>query len=223
MNVLEMKSLEVTLPSGILRGSISVTDRERVAVMGVSGSGKSTIVRAIAGFISSTELGAQFSVHLNGRELTHLPPAKRNIGVVFQDAVMIPGLSVEENAAYGLTIRGISKTEALEAVKPWLHKVDLLNRAKFSVQGLSGGERQRISWVRALVWQPELILLDEPFSALDAQRRREMWSETLAFQQASRVPMLLVSHDSDEVQFLSTRQIVIRNHQLFSEISLPAR
>ena len=166
------------------------------AIFGPSGSGKTSTIRAVAGLLSCDRA----EVTLNGQDLSHLPPHKRKVGYVFQDARLFPHMSVLKNLRYG----GTHDEEAVIAV---LGLSALLDRAPSS---LSGGEKQRVALGRALMSAPEILLLDEPLSALDAPRKAEVLPYLEALRDQTDIPILYVSHDMAEVARLA-RHIVVLN------------
>jgi putative spermidine/putrescine transport system ATP-binding protein len=152
-------------------------------------------------------------IWLDRNEITQAPVERRQIGFVFQDPALFESMSVLENAAFGLRMRGAGKSERRSAVLPWLAKVGLDARADDGVEWLSGGERQRLALVRALCWKPRLVLLDEPFSALDRELRQALRADLLALHREWPVPWVLVSHDREDVESLATseRKIIGRD------------
>lgn len=206
---LELKQVTRDLGLFVLEANFAVASGERAAIVGPSGSGKTTLLRMIAG-LDPVDQG---EIHLAGQEISRLPAEKREIGFVFQEPVLFPSLNVLENADFGLRMRGVPREEREARVLPWLERVDLKSRAHSSVERLSGGERQRVAFVRALVWKPKLLLLDEPLSALDSHLRGALQRELLALHQLWPVPMLLVTHDSAEVETLATSRVEYRSEQ----------
>jgi ABC-type Fe3+/spermidine/putrescine transport system ATPase subunit len=192
-----------------LRADFEVQPGERLAVLGRSGSGKTTLLRLIAGLESLAPSRDQGTICLGAREITHVSPQSREIGYVFQDAALFESMSVLENAAFGLRMRGVGRSQRCETVLPWLERVGLRDRADHGVQRLSGGERQRVAFVRALVWKPRLLLLDEPFSALDHDLRQTLREELLRLHAAWPVPLIVVTHDREDVEALATRSAMI--------------
>lgn len=191
----------------------SVQPGERCALVGRSGSGKTTLLRVVAGLSDLTGPGDGGRVWLGDRDLTPLPPEKRNFGVVFQDQALFPTLSVLENAAFGLKIRGMGKAEREAEVLPWLERVGLKARAQSGVERLSGGERQRLAFVRAFVWKPQAMLLDEPFSALDDGLRRTLRSELVELHRLWPVPLLMITHDEADLQAIAATQIAVQEEE----------
>jgi len=149
--------------------NFQVNDGEFFSLLGPSGCGKTTILRMIAGFYLPTTGNILF----NDKDISSLPPNKRNTGMVFQNYALFPHLSVFENVAFGLQARKVSKYEIRDRVMKALGLVNLINLDKRHVTQLSGGQQQRVALARAIVIEPEILLLDEPLSNLDAKLRRE--------------------------------------------------
>ncbi len=207
---LELRGFRKSLPGLELRADFEVKPGERLVLAGPSGAGKTTLFRFLAGI----DREADGSVFLLGQDITRLAPEKREVALVFQEPMVFPALSVVENAAFGLRVRGVGESERRERVIPWLKQVGLGGRLESDPESLSGGEKQRLSLVRALVWKPRALLLDEPFSALDPSLRGELGSLLLELHQNLTIPLLLVTHDPDEARRLGTRQLAC---QILSE------
>lgn len=186
-----------------LHASFEVAQGQCAGLVGPSGSGKTSLLRVLAGL----EPQLEGRISLDGRDLARLPTERRDIGYVFQEQALFPALTVAENAAFGLKIRGVGKDERMSMVMPWLERVGLASRASSEVTGLSGGERQRVALVRALVWKPGLLLLDEPFSALDPSLRQGVREALLELHRLWPVPMILVTHDESDLASLATARI----------------
>ncbi len=178
----------------------------RAAIMGASGVGKSTLLRAIAGLATGALEIQKGRVLLDGKEISTLSPQKRELGFVFQDPTLFSSMRVLENAAFGLRVRGVSAKERKLQTLPWLEKLGLLNLAHQSVDPLSGGEKARVAWVRALVWKPRLLLLDEPFSALDGALKKIMRQDFLRLHRDWPVPLLWVTHDESDALEVATHR-----------------
>lgn len=197
----------ITRFSGLeIRADFTVQPGERVVLSGPSGSGKTTLFRFIAGLQGAVNV-PEGQVWLEGKDISHRPPEKRDIGVVFQEPVIFPYLSVLENAAFGLRVRGVGTSDRRELTVPWLERVGLGAKLETEPELLSGGEKQRLALVRALVWRPKALLLDEPFTALDPSLRIELGSMLMELHQSLTIPLLLVTHDRAEAERLGTREL----------------
>jgi ABC-type Fe3+/spermidine/putrescine transport system ATPase subunit len=185
--------------------SLSIARGEFFTLLGPSGSGKSTILRIIAG-LEQPDGG---EVLLNGRDVTGVPPWKRRMGMVFQQYANFPHMNVEQNVAYGLWRTGLSRKEIAGRVEELLDLVGLGGFGKRRVTQLSGGEQQRVAIARALAPRPELLLLDEPLSALDEKIRREMQEELRGIQQSTGTTFVYVTHDQEEALTMSDRIAVL--------------
>jgi putative spermidine/putrescine transport system ATP-binding protein len=178
---------------------------ELVSLLGPSGCGKTTLLRIIAGLMPADD-GA---VILAGRNITALPPHKRNISVVFQNYALFPHLTVAENVAFGLRARGMSKSDAAGPVREALALVRMQDFADRTIARLSGGQQQRVAVARALVVRPDLLLLDEPFSALDRKLRETMQVELKSLLRDRGITGIFVTHDQEEAMGVSDRIAVM--------------
>ena len=212
MNALSVRDLTVSFGDRtVLDGvALDVDQSELVVVMGPSGCGKSTLLRAIAGL---EPIGAG-SIALDGRDATKLPPNQRNIGFVFQDLALFPHLNVGENIAYGLRRRGMSAPDRRERVAALLDLFGLGNATSRSVQTLSGGEQQRVAVARALAPSPSLLLLDEPLSALDADRQLDIADEIVRVIRTTGTAALYVTHDRAEAAHVGSRIVRLAGGRL---------
>jgi iron(III) transport system ATP-binding protein len=184
-----------------------------VCFLGPSGCGKTTLLRIIAGL----EVQSAGSVRQGGRDISRLPPAQRDYGIVFQSYALFPNLSVYDNVAYGLVNKGQARKTIRARVAELLKLVGLPDAgAKFPSQ-LSGGQQQRIALARALATSPGLLLLDEPLSALDALERVRLRQEIRALQQRVGVTTIMVTHDQEEALSMADR-IVVMNHGEIEQI-----
>ena len=200
---LEVMGLKKNYGDFFLSLDLSVGNGETLALVGPSGSGKSTALNLIAG-LARPECGRVIS---NGADISELPCWKRNISIVFQDLALFPHLDVGENIAYGLVIRKVPKEERRLIVENMLRIVRLPGPgyASRSIDTLSGGERQRVAIARSLATSPEALLLDEPFSSLDAPLRKALNMEFLAIRSHSQAPCIFVTHDKEEAVLLGDR------------------
>lgn len=181
--------------------SFSVAAGEIVALLGASGSGKSTLLKIIAG-IESLEGG---EVRIGGDSMRDVPPERRGVGLIFQDFALFPHLDVWDNVAFGLVERGVKRQEARAQAQSMLASFSLNVPARQKVWQLSGGEQQRVALARALIVQPRVLLLDEPFSALDADLRAHLRAEFVRRIAQSRMAALWVTHDEDEARAVGQR------------------
>jgi spermidine/putrescine transport system ATP-binding protein len=190
--------------------SLQIASGEFLTLLGESGSGKTTLLRLIAGF----EQPSAGEIWMRGSRLDTLPPYKRRVNTVFQHYALFPHLDVTENVAYGLRAAGADKAEIPSRVKSALEMVRMRDFASAKPSKLSGGQQQRVALARALVNRPELLLLDEPLSALDANLRKEMQSELKSLQREVGITFLFVTHDQEEAMALSDRIALLRNGTL---------
>ena len=185
--------------------SFDVGEGEALVLLGASGSGKTTILRIIAG-LEQPDSG---SVHLHGRDVTEMPARERGVGVIFQSYALFPRMTVEENVGYGLRIRGRKRRERKEKVESLLELVHLLDQRKKLPSQLSGGQQQRVAIARTLAYEPQVLLFDEPFGALDAQTRVRLRREIRALLKDVSVPAIFITHDQEEALELGDRIAVL--------------
>jgi ABC-type Fe3+/spermidine/putrescine transport system ATPase subunit len=183
--------------------SLEIQAGEFFSLLGPSGCGKTTLLRMIAGF----DAPSSGEIFLSGAPIAHLPPHRRNVNTVFQSYALFPHLSVRGNVEFGLRRKGIVETAA--RIARVLEQVRLENKESRMPAQLSGGERQRVALARALVLEPEVLLLDEPLSALDPLLRRQVRGELKELQRRVGVTFLFVTHDQEEALSLSTRMAVM--------------
>ena len=194
-----------------------VTKGELVSLLGPSGCGKTTLLRIIAG-LTSADAG---DVMLDGRAITGVPAHKRNISVVFQSYALFPHLTVAENVAFGLRARGVAKSETGKKVSEALDLVRMQEFSKRPVAALSGGQQQRVAVARALIVDPALLLLDEPFSALDRKLRETMQVELKTLLRKRNMTAIFVTHDQDEAMGVSDR-IAVMNAGKIEQFATPS-
>ncbi|AOJ83013.1 ABC transporter ATP-binding protein [Burkholderia savannae] len=178
---------------------------ELLAVIGRSGSGKSTLLRLSAGLLS----GYDGRVAIGGIDMAGVPVWRREVGMVFQQYALFPHLSVVDNVAYGLRMRGVAAAERRRRALEMLERVGLAAYAARSTTQLSGGQQQRVALARALVIEPAVLLLDEPLAALDAGIRHQLRDEIRALQRACRATTLFVTHDQDEALSMADRVAIV--------------
>jgi ABC-type Fe3+/spermidine/putrescine transport system ATPase subunit len=190
--------------------SLAVAEGEFLTILGESGSGKTTLLRIIAGFENATS----GEVWMAGTRLDNLPPYTRRVNTVFQHYALFPHLTVEQNVAYGLRVAKRPETEVSARVEQALARVKMTAHAKAKPSKISGGQQQRVALARALVNRPQLLLLDEPLSALDANLRRQMQVELKSLQREVGISFVLVTHDQEEAMVMSDRIALLRMGEL---------
>ncbi|WP_066704825.1 ABC transporter ATP-binding protein [Celeribacter ethanolicus] len=216
---LELISVGKTYSDGTVAVSdfdLKVEKGEFVAFLGPSGCGKSTTLRMIAGFEDITN----GEVMMMGRNVTHVPPEKRPTSMIFQNYALFPHMTVRENVAFGLDVKGTPKAERNRKVDRILDMFDLEQFADRKADKLSGGQRQRIALARGLVVEPEILLLDEPLGALDANLRRIIQNELKLLQRELGITFIFVTHAQSEALGLSDRVVVMSNG-VVEQISAP--
>jgi ABC-type Fe3+/spermidine/putrescine transport system ATPase subunit len=193
-------------PVRALKGiDLLVNEGEFFSLLGPSGCGKTTLLRLIAGF----EPPSSGSIRIGGEEVTHLPPEKRRIGMVFQNYALFPHLNVFENVAYGLRAQKENKAVIAERVAEMLALVELSDYSERDIHALSGGQQQRVALARALAPHPRVLLMDEPLSNLDARLRLQTRAQILSLQRKVGMTTLYVTHDQSEALSLSDRLAVM--------------
>jgi len=197
--------------------SFDIRPGELLTLLGPSGSGKTTLLMMIAGFSRPSD----GSIRIAGQEIIHLPPHKRNIGMVFQNYALFPHMTVGENIAYPLQLRKFGKAEIDDRVRKVLDLVQLGGYAGRRVGQLSGGQRQRIALARAIVFEPRILLMDEPLSALDKQLRETMQVEIRRIHDRLGMTTISVTHDQREALTMSDRIAVFHNGKL-AQIATPS-
>lgn len=185
------------------RLSLENSEGEIVAILGPSGSGKSSLLRIICGLTPPSS----GTVQLQGEDITHVAPHRRNIGMVFQGTFLFPHLTVSENIAYGLKMRKDSKASQELRVNEMLNLIHLTNFAQRDVEHLSGGEATRVAIARALAPAPSLLLLDEPLTGLDEHLRIDLAKDLRTALTASGITAILVTHDRNEAATIADRVV----------------
>lgn len=209
MNGLVISNLVKHYPEFTLQLDCSVKEGSLTTLLGPSGCGKSTALSLITG-IEAQNSGR---IHLAGRDITDDPPWERNIGLVFQDYALFPNMNVSQNIAYGLKIRKVPKREIARKISMLMELMGLEGYEKRKPNELSGGEKQRAALARALAPEPDLLLLDEPLSALDAKLRIRLRGEIQRIQRELEVTTVYVTHDQEEALEISDEVIVMnRGH-----------
>lgn len=202
---------------GVEHINLDIYEGEIVTFLGPSGCGKTTILRTIGGFLDVTS----GDITVDGQSIVNLPPEKRPTAMVFQSYNLWPHMTIYENLAFGLKLRKVPKAEIDTDVKKYLDLVSMPGCEKKYPGQLSGGQQQRIAIARSLLLKPSLLLLDEPFSALDAKIRQQMREELKKIQQDLGITVIFVTHDQEEAMSLSHR-IVVMNKGKFEQTGTPA-
>jgi iron(III) transport system ATP-binding protein len=215
---LEVRSLHKRFGDFTALGDISldVADGEFVCFLGPSGCGKTTLLRAIAGLDPQTS----GTIRQRGKDVSALPPAQRDFGIVFQSYALFPNLTVTANVGYGLVSRRLKRAEILKRVEELLVLVGLPDSGPKYPAQLSGGQQQRVALARALATSPGLLLLDEPLSALDARVRLRLRHEIKALQRRLGVTTIMVTHDQEEALTMADR-IVVMNAGAIEQVGTP--
>ena len=190
---------------------LSIRRGEFLTLLGPSGSGKTTTLLMLAGF----ERPTSGEIHLDGKPLSNVPPHHRNLGMVFQDYALFPHMNVFENVAFPLTIRRLPKSEVREKVASVLEIVKLGGFGERRPNQLSGGQQQRVALARALVFEPQLVLMDEPLGALDKQLREQMQLEIKHIQNNLGITVVYVTHDQQEALTMSDRIAVFNDGRVY--------
>jgi ABC-type spermidine/putrescine transport systems, ATPase components len=213
MSYLSVENLHAEYDDFKLDVSFTLEQNEFVSIIGPSGCGKSTTLSLIAGLLEPKS----GRIVLEGKDITNAKVQERNIGMVFQNYALFPNLTVAGNVEYSLRLKKLKRKEVKETAKRYLEFIHLEGYEKRKVETLSGGEKQRVALARSLAASPELLLLDEPLSALDAALRRQLRSEIRRVQLASGTPFVYVTHDREEAFALSDRIIVMNEGKVEME------
>lgn len=219
--MLEITKLNLALNHQSILGDVSLTAAPGsiTTVIGPSGAGKSSVLRCIAGLEQYTG-----DIRLNGKTLNNLPTAKRQLGYVEQDNTLFPHLTIAENIAYPLRLRKIPKPLALTKVQAIMQQLQIAALAQRRPHQISGGEQRRVMLARTLVYEPSILLFDEPFAGVDALLRVTLVRLLKELLKQRHVPILYVTHDLAEAQFLSDQTLVLQTgkiaaHATWSELT----
>ena len=196
--------------------SLEIVEGEFVCFLGPSGCGKTTLLRAIAGL----DIQTTGRIEQNGRDISALPPTKRDFGIVFQSYALFPNLTAAKNVAYGLENAGLPRGQIVKRVHELLELMGLATHGNKYPAQLSGGQQQRVALARALATSPGLLLLDEPLSALDAKVRVHLRHEIRELQRRLRVTTIMVTHDQEEALTMADR-IVVMNQGAIEQVGTP--
>jgi ABC-type Fe3+/spermidine/putrescine transport system ATPase subunit len=190
--------------------SLDVAEGELVVLLGSSGSGKSTILRMVAGLI----LPDEGRIVLRGKDITHLPPQKRGLGFVFQNYSIFPHMTIAENIEFGLKIRKMSPPERHQRSQHLLEMVGLSDLGSRYARELSGGQQQRVALARALAYEPNILLLDEPFGAVDTKTRIQLRQALKKINREIKVTTIMVTHDQEEAFELADRVAIVHQGRI---------
>lgn len=218
-NILEFKNLYRTFEDGFTAVedfNLTIKRGEFVTFLGPSGCGKTTTLRMVAGF----DLPSSGEILLNGQDITKLPPNERPINTVFQRYALFPHLNIYDNVAFGLKLKKLPKSEIVKKVKKALEMVDLEGFENRKIQTLSGGQQQRIAIARAIVNEPQILLLDEPLGALDLKMRKEMQLELKSMHERLGITFIYVTHDQEEALTMSDK-IVVMSEGRIQQVGTP--
>ena len=215
---LSVRNLTKTYEGTIVLNDLSfdLLDGEFLSILGPSGCGKTTLLRILIGL----EKADSGNIFKEGREISRLSSSQRGMGIVFQNYALFPNMTVLQNVQYALTLRKDTKKAARETAMQMLEQVGLLDQIEKYPGQLSGGQQQRVAIARTLATNPDIILLDEPISALDAVNREIMKAELKNLQKKFNVTLLLITHDQEEAFFLSDR-IMVMNQGNIEQIGTP--
>ncbi len=197
--------------------TLDIYEKEFYALLGPSGCGKTTLLRLLAGFEEPTE----GSIFIGGEDISHIPPNKRSVNMMFQSYALFPHMNVEKNIGFGLRQEGRSKAEIKQRVDEMLSLVQLEEFAKRKPNQLSGGQRQRVALARSLAKKPKLLLLDEPLGALDKKLRERTQFELMNLQESLGLTFMIVTHDQEEAMTVASR-IAIMDRGLVKQVDTPA-
>ena len=208
-NIIELKNIKKCYDDMVVVEdfNLEVQKGEFVTFLGPSGCGKTTTLRMIAGF----EFPTEGEILLNGEDISYLPPNRRPINTVFQRYALFPHLNVYDNVAFGLNLKRLPKSQINEKVRQVLEVVDLEGFEKRRISTLSGGQQQRIAIARAIVNEPDILLLDEPLGALDLKMRKEMQLELKSMHESLGITFIYVTHDQEEALTMSDKVVVMSN------------
>ena len=217
-NIIELKNIKKVFDDTVVVDNFNLTVKkgEFVTFLGPSGCGKTTTLRMIAGF----EFPTEGEILLNGEDISHIPPNLRPINTVFQRYALFPHLNVYENVAFGLNLKRLPKSVISEKVKHVLEVVDLEGFEKRQISTLSGGQQQRIAIARAIVNEPDILLLDEPLGALDLKMRKEMQLELKSMHERLGITFIYVTHDQEEALSMSDK-VVVMSDGMIQQIGTP--
>ena len=191
--------------TAVSQANLKIKGGEFFSILGPSGCGKTTLLRAISGFLDPS----QGEIRIGGKPMAGIGPNKRPTALIFQNLALFPLMTVAENIGYGLRVRGVAKPERMAKVRDLLNLVALTDQGNKRVSELSGGQKQRVAIARALAVQPQVLLLDEPLSALDLRLRQHMRNELRSIQRRVGITFIYITHDQGEALTMSDRVAVM--------------
>ena len=222
MSIINLEKISLTLNKlNIIEDiTFSLNKKEVISIVGPSGAGKSSVLRIIAGLIKPTEGYVYFSDKLISSSKNIIPTGQRNIALMFQEDVLFPHLTVYRNIAFGIENKPIKKKEKI--VEQYLKEFGLLEKKNNFPSSLSGGEKQRVALARVLITKPKALLMDEPFSNLDSNLRKELCNHTLETLKKNNIPVIFVTHDIEEAMSISDRILVMKKGKIL-QIDTPKK
>lgn len=216
--MLNIKGLSVKLPGFVLYDiNLQVDTGEFFAIIGPTGSGKSLLLEAVMGLLPGNTISSTGQIFLKDREITHLPPHKRGIGILYQDVALFPHMTVEENIRYGIRYHRIDKQRVEELFSFLTDRFGIRHLLKRYPVRISGGERQRVALCRVLILNPKVLLLDEPLSALDPLFQQEIRQLLRQLHKELGITFVIVSHNFEEVMYLAKKGAVIQKGQIVQQ------
>ena len=209
--MIELENIHINLPGFSIKDvNLSVNEGEFFILLGPTGAGKTLLLEAISGLVSINK----GRIHVGKRDVTHLPPEKRRVGIVYQDQALFPHLTVEKNIRYGLKYSNIDDNQVRQYLEKLLEQLELTHLLKRTTHRLSGGEKQRVALARALLVRPSVLLLDEPLSSLDPNFREEIRKTLKQLHLEMGTTFLMVTHDFSEALFLAERTAIINQGRI---------
>lgn len=217
-NIISLKNVSKSFSDEVVLNNVSIDikDKEFVTVLGPSGCGKTTMLLIIGGFINPDN----GEVYFDGKDITDVPPHKRQVNTIFQRYALFPHLNVYENIAFGLRIKKFKEKDIELKVKQMLKTVNLSGFENRDISNLSGGQQQRVAIARALINEPKVLLLDEPLSALDLKLRKDMQVELKNIQRETGITFIFVTHDQEEALSMSDT-VVVMDKGIIQQIGRP--
>ena len=218
MSYFEIKSLKKTYPNKTISLDLDLEKNDFLSIVGKSGAGKSTILKLISG-LTDFDKSKETKIILEGKEIHRLPPGKRQVGLLFQENALFQNMNVGQNIGFGLKMAGMSRKDVEYKVRQYLSYFDLEGYEKRTVESLSGGEAQRVNLARTLITEPKLLLLDEPFSALDEKLKMDLENLILKIKGEKNLTVIMVSHDLEQSLRMGNKILVMQEGKTVLESS----